>query len=325
MELTVTSQPGDELIIGSRPQKVFDQYRLLGAMPISATADFGDLLFQHFAGKGFDIWYSIYGINKPVMLAARADVPALELHIPFQNKMVSDWDGIEHKQMDEKQFDVSFTPFIKTKARFDSAGEYHTFDIHYHKETLQAFAPYFPSLDIFLGKVEKGEPASLLGVKKFLSADMVRVVNELLHFDFVPAVAPSFYESKTMELLILMLKHISAQVTPVTPFSAAALDSAHHARAIILANLEYQYSVHELAKKTGTNVFTLKTAFKHLYGNSLFKFGVQARMDFARQLLINNSYTISEIAWLIGYQEVQSFSTAFKRHFHVSPGDIKGN
>lgn len=324
MELTVSSQPGDELILRSQPPKVFDQYRLVGAVPISATADFGNLLFQHYAGKGFDIWYSIYGINKPVTLTARADVAALELHMPFQNKMVSNWDGIEHKQMEEKQFDLSYTPFIKTKARFDPTGEYHTFDIHYHKETLQAFAPYFPSLDIFLGKVEKGEPASLLGVKKFLSTDMIRVVNELLHFDFVAAVAPSFYESKTMELLILMLKHISAQVAPATPFSAAAIDSARHAREIILANLEYQYGVHELAKKTGTNVYTLKTTFKHLYGSSLFKFGLQARMDFARQLLINKSYTISEIAWLIGYQEVQSFSTAFKRHFHVSPGEIKG-
>ena len=97
-------------------------YRLRGACPIVTTAGFGDMAFQHVPGKGFDLWYSTYAITTPATLTGRADIPVLELHIPFRNRMLTRWDGIGELAMDERQFDLSFTPHVLTEVNFTQTG-----------------------------------------------------------------------------------------------------------------------------------------------------------------------------------------------------------
>jgi hypothetical protein len=119
---------------------------------------------------------------------------------------------------------------------FARAVEYHTFDVHYHKDLLQSLAPHFPILDRFLCKVERGEPANLLEAQQFLSPTMVRVITEMLHYDFIDAVAQAFYQSKCLELLIYMLQAVPA-IRPVLSFSTTDLERAHHASELILSDL----------------------------------------------------------------------------------------
>jgi AraC-like DNA-binding protein len=324
MEVKISSCAGDELHFMDDLTPALQPYRLRGATPIVTTAAFGDLAFQHFPGKAFDIWYSTYAIRTPATLTGRADIPVLELHIPFHNRMRTRWDGIGELDMDERQFDLSFTPFVQTEVSFGQIGEYHTFDVHYHKAMLQPFAAYFPILDRFLHKVEKGEPGSLLGIDRFLSPDMIRIINEMLHYDFIDAVAPAFYESKVLELLIAMLRNVS-QLRPPAKFTTTDLERAQHASYLILADLETQFTATELVRKVGTNVYTLKIAFRHLFGCSLFRFGEQARMDYARQLLLDGRLNVSEVALRVGYPDVPNFSNAFKRFFNIRPTELRRN
>jgi len=321
MEVSISSRAGDDIQFLSELTPRLQPYRLRGASPIVTSAGFGDMAFQHVPGKGFDLWYSTYAITTPATLTGRADIPVLELHIPFRNRMLTRWDGIGDLEMDERQFDLSFTPHVLTEVNFTRTGEYHTFDVHYHKELLQTFAPHFPMLDRFLNRVERGEPASLLETQQFLSPAMIRVISEMLQYDFIDAVAPAFYQSKCLELLIYMLQTVSA-VRPVTRFLATDLERAQRASELILENLGRQWSADELARATGTNIFTLKSAFKHLFGCSLFRFGEKARMDYARHLLLEGKFSVTEIALLTGYPDRQNFTKAFKRMYQLLPSDL---
>jgi AraC family transcriptional activator of pyochelin receptor len=323
MEVSISSSAGDDIQFVSDLTPRLQPYCLRGASPIVTTAGFGDMSFQHVAGKGFDLWYSTYAITTPATLTGRADIPVLELHIPFKNRMLTRWDGIGDLAMDERQFDLSFTPYVFTEVNFTRIGEYHTFDVHYHKELLQSFAPHFPMLDRFLERVERGEPANLLETQQFLSPAMIRVISEMLHYDFIDAVAPAFYESKCLELLIYMLQAVSA-IRPATQFFATDLERAQRASELILGDLGRQWTAEELARATGTNIYTLKSAFKHLFGCSLFRFGEKARMDYARQLLLEGKLNASEIALRVGYPDVQNFSIAFKRVYKLNPRELKG-
>src|SRR5580704_18212812 len=131
MDLQIISRAGDELHVSDQLPAQYRAFRLAGATPIMTSSGFGHMLFQHFPGNGFDIWYSTYDIAHPVTLIGRADLPILELHIPFQNRMTTHWDGIGHTEMAEQQFDLSFTPFIYNEATFGRKGLYQTFDVHY--------------------------------------------------------------------------------------------------------------------------------------------------------------------------------------------------
>jgi AraC-like DNA-binding protein len=324
MEVSISSRAGDNIQFVSDLTPRLQPYRLRGANPIVTTAGFGDMAFQHVPGKGFDLWYSTYAITTPATLTGRADIAVLELHIPFKNRMLTRWDGIGDLAMDERQFDLSFTPHVLTEVDFTRTGEYHTFDVHYHKELLQSFAPHFPMLDRFLGRVELREPASLLETGQFLSPGMTSAIKEMLQYDFIDALAPVFYESKCLELLIHLLRHVSG-LRPSQRFSAFDLECAQQASNLILADLETQFTATELARRVGTNVYTLKIAFRHLFGCSLFRFGEQARMDYARQLLLDGKLNVSEVALRVGYPDVQNFSNAFKRFFNIRPADLRRN
>lgn len=42
-------------------------------------------------------------------------------------------------------------------------------------------------------------------------------------------------------------------------------------------------------------------------------------MTHAASLIKEGNYNISEVAFLVGYQELSNFSRAFKKYFNVSP------
>ncbi|MEP6750307.1 MAG: hypothetical protein ABJB86_21390 [Bacteroidota bacterium] len=55
-------------------------------------------------------------------------------------------------------------------------------------------------------------------MKKFLSNEMIKVIHQMQQYKFAEALAPAFYESKTMEFFIIMLKYIPDVKTSVTVF-----------------------------------------------------------------------------------------------------------
>jgi len=52
---------------------------------------------------------------------------------------------------------------------------------------------------------------------------------------------------------------------------------------------------------------------------------IQIRMTQAARLIEKNEFTISEIAFAVGYQELSNFSRAFKKYYQVSPSEYTKN
>ncbi|MEL6535368.1 MAG: AraC family transcriptional regulator, partial [Bacteroidota bacterium] len=67
----------------------------------------------------------------------------------------------------------------------------------------------------------------------------------------------------------------------------------------------------------------LKKGFKTLFGNTVFGYWHVQKMDYARNLLLDDAITVADVAEQVGYKNPQHFSTAFKRHYGVSPGKVK--
>jgi len=90
-------------------------------------------------------------------------------------------------------------------------------------------------------------------------------------------------------------------------------------RSIILSQLENPWTVDDMANLTGLS----RSRFTHIY-TSIFHLGpkedlIQQRMQLARYLLRTQTYTISEIAYRVGYDNVYHFSKQFKRNTGYSP------
>ncbi|CDG83337.1 bacterial regulatory helix-turn-helix s, AraC family protein [Janthinobacterium agaricidamnosum NBRC 102515 = DSM 9628] len=97
----------------------------------------------------------------------------------------------------------------------------------------------------------------------------------------------------------------------------------HHklerARECLLARLDYNWSIAELAQTVNLNERKLKKGFKALYGNSIHAYQQEKRMQAAAQLLRQTEMSITEVVMQTGYANPSHFAKLFRRHFGMSP------
>jgi AraC-like DNA-binding protein len=88
-------------------------------------------------------------------------------------------------------------------------------------------------------------------------------------------------------------------------------------------NLTFGHSLPSLTVKTGLNENKLQAGFRLLYNKSVKGFIQSARMDTARDLLVNTDLTIAEIVHLIGLSNGGHFSKLFKRAFGMTAKEYR--
>ena len=82
-------------------------------------------------------------------------------------------------------------------------------------------------------------------------------------------------------------------------------------------------SMEALAEKLHLSYVGLCRKFKRSMHCSPSDFLIRLRMQYAKQLILDEQKSISEIAELCGYQNAYYFSNAFKKQFHVSPSQYR--
>lgn len=99
----------------------------------------------------------------------------------------------------------------------------------------------------------------------------------------------------------------------------ADIEKLHEIRNLLLEHPGTIVSLKKLAHHVGMNEFKLKRGFKKLFGIPVYGFFLEERMKKAKGLLTGGNLPVSEIASLIGYKNVSSFSAAFKKRFGYPP------
>ena len=78
-------------------------------------------------------------------------------------------------------------------------------------------------------------------------------------------------------------------------------------------------SLQELSDEIGLNIKKLKEGFKQIYGDSVYAFLFDYKMEFARKILENKEMNINEISIKIGYSTPSHFISAFKKKYGITP------
>lgn len=79
----------------------------------------------------------------------------------------------------------------------------------------------------------------------------------------------------------------------------------------------------ELRQALGMSVATMQKAFKATYRMTIGDFAREQRLTLARAAIERDGRSISQAAYMVGYDSPASFSTAFKRQFGFPPSDCK--
>ena len=91
------------------------------------------------------------------------------------------------------------------------------------------------------------------------------------------------------------------------------------AKDLVLSNMAEPPSLQELADTVGISLKKLKEGFKEIYGDTVFGFLLDYKLEYARQLLDSGSYNVNEVGLKIGYSTSSHFIAAFKKKFGTTP------
>ncbi|NRF39670.1 AraC family transcriptional regulator [Pedobacter foliorum] len=132
-------------------------------------------------------------------------------------------------------------------------------------------------------------------------------------------------ESKVIELLALQIAQFEQPQTAVQPLQLKEeeLERMNEAREILLNHTGEKLSLRTLAHMVGTNEFNLKRNFKIAFGETVFGYLNQYKMEQAKTMLIEKDITIAELSLKMGYKHATHFTSAFKKYFGYLPNKIK--
>lgn len=78
-------------------------------------------------------------------------------------------------------------------------------------------------------------------------------------------------------------------------------------------------SVEFLAREAGMSLSKFKKCFKEIYGLPPYEYHLNQKLETAKTQLLQNKWSVSEIASQLGYTSSANFDKAFKKRFSMSP------
>lgn len=93
-------------------------------------------------------------------------------------------------------------------------------------------------------------------------------------------------------------------------------------RSMLEQSPELNHTLAELAALAAMSQSSLRSKFRQRYGCTVFDYLRDCRLSLARRYLLEG-YSVQQAAWMSGYQHATNFSTAFRRRYGVSPGEVR--
>lgn len=148
---------------------------------------------------------------------------------------------------------------------------------------------------------------------------IVHYINSLKHsFGLHKTISQKILELKFEEIMLYLANKYGQ---PFFDYLNSLLISERELsfKKIIEKNLYANLNIEEVAFLCNMSASTFKRKFISIYQESPGKWFQQKRLNKARELLLNNKATPSEIYMEFGYDSLSNFSTAFKNEFGYSP------
>ncbi|MAP55148.1 helix-turn-helix transcriptional regulator [Altibacter sp.] len=154
-----------------------------------------------------------------------------------------------------------------------------------------------------------------------ISPSMAIVLNQLMNYNLHPSIKPLYFKAKAYELLSLYFNRPAEANVEQCPFLADEDNvlKIKKAKEIIIARMAEPPTLQELAEEIKLPINKLKEGFKQIYGDSVFSFLFDYKMEVARQLLASGNHNVNEVGLKVGYSTASHFIASFKKRFGTTP------
>ncbi|MFC7356280.1 helix-turn-helix transcriptional regulator [Jejudonia soesokkakensis] len=154
-----------------------------------------------------------------------------------------------------------------------------------------------------------------------ISPSMAIVLNQLINYNLHPTIKNLYFKGKAYELLSLYFNREEDVDVTQCPFlvDESNVFKIKKAKEIIIHRMVEPPTLQELADEIQLPLNKLKEGFKQIYGDSVFSFLFDYKMEVARQLLATGAHNVNEVGLKVGYSTSSHFIAAFKKKFGTTP------
>jgi AraC-like DNA-binding protein len=154
-----------------------------------------------------------------------------------------------------------------------------------------------------------------------INPSMAVVLSQILSSNIHESMKALYLKGKVYELLSLYFNKNEDTDIEQCPFliDEDNVRKIRLAKDIILRNISEPPSLHELSEEIGLSLNKLKEGFKQLYGDTVFGYLLDHKMEEARRMLASNNYNVNEVGLKIGYSTSSHFIAAFKKKYGTTP------
>tara|TARA_B100000902_G_C27224851_1_gene871599 strand:+ start:354 stop:1229 length:876 start_codon:yes stop_codon:yes gene_type:complete len=154
-----------------------------------------------------------------------------------------------------------------------------------------------------------------------LSPFIITILTQMFNEKISDNVRKLYIKGKVFELLSLYFNVSKEMDIEQCPFLADDKNviKIKKVKEIIVARMAEPPSLKELAEEVEISLKNLKEGFKQVYGNTVFGFLIDYKMNIASHMLSSKNYNVNEVAHHLGYSTASHFITAFKNKFGTTP------
>lgn len=154
-----------------------------------------------------------------------------------------------------------------------------------------------------------------------ISPSMAIVLTQLLHYNLNKSIKSLYFKGKAYELLSLYFNRSEDANIEQCPFliDETNVIKIRKAKDIIISRMTEPPTLQELADEIQLSLKKLKEGFKEIYGDSVFSFLFDYKMEVARKLLESGNNNVNEVGLKVGYSTASHFISAFKKKYGTTP------
>jgi len=162
--------------------------------------------------------------------------------------------------------------------------------------------------------------------KKYYSQEKVSpaiavILSQIMNYNLHSSIKELYIKGKVYELISLYFNKSDDADIENCPFLVDEdnVRRIRKAKEIMISRMAEPPTLAELSEEIGLSLKKLKEGFKQIYGDSVFSFLFDYKMDYARKMLETGQYNVNEVGLKVGYSTASHFIASFKKKYGTTP------
>lgn len=170
---------------------------------------------------------------------------------------------------------------------------------------------------VLQGLLENTQP---LLFEQIISPSLQNIVDEMLTETVDKAFELFFLRIKAEEMICRLLMELEHRDEKhLYALNTNDIQTIYKVKEQMLVHLETPPVIKELAINANMSPSKLKRLFKQIFGNSIFSYYQEFRMEEAARLLKEKKLSVSEVGYQLGFTNLSHFSRVFEQHIGIKP------